>query len=115
YFDAFILISELKDEYISNILESQLINCVPSALIVGTVLPQEIINPLPSYPISFSRSQSGQKADYSARFGSFGAKFVEDKEDDVEVQQSLKILEWKLHLVHDFSLCKIIPPDSSIA
>ncbi|KAA6368783.1 MAG: hypothetical protein EZS28_035691 [Streblomastix strix] len=91
-------------------------NQIPSALIDGTVLPYATISPLPSTPNSFSLNQSDSNGQFYTSVGSFGAKFVEqdEGEDQVEVKQFKKILELKLHLVCDFSLCKMIPPDSSI-
>ncbi|KAA6365407.1 MAG: hypothetical protein EZS28_039066 [Streblomastix strix] len=103
-----VLYSKDDDEQISNILESQPTNQIPSALIVGTVFPYAIISPLPSFQISFSLNQSGKKVSEL-----LGAKFEDDEgEVQVEVKQSKKILEWKLYLVYDFSLCKMTPPDS---
>ncbi|KAA6362146.1 MAG: hypothetical protein EZS28_042327, partial [Streblomastix strix] len=88
-------------------------NQIPSALIDGYVLPYATISPLPSTPNSFSLNQSDSNGVFYRSVGSFGAKFVDDEgEDQVEIKQFKKILELKLHLVYDFSLCKIIPPDS---
>ncbi|KAA6357937.1 MAG: hypothetical protein EZS28_046536 [Streblomastix strix] len=100
-------------DYKSNNFASQLINYIPSAIIDGTDPIYAISKPLPSVPFLNSLSQRGSNISASAQIGSSGAIFViEDNLDEVEVQQSQNIQECKLHLVDDFSLCIINPPDS---
>ncbi|KAA6353883.1 MAG: hypothetical protein EZS28_050590 [Streblomastix strix] len=108
-----LLVLIIVNYYKSNNFASQLINYIPSALIDGTDPTYAISKPLPSVPFPNSLSQRGSNISASAQIGSGGARFIiEDNLDEVEVQQSQNIQECKLHLVDDFSLCIINPPDS---